>query len=200
MTRLFYLTFLGEPRFHEDHDHHVHESPAVMLTPLKILAFLSVVGGFLSVPHLSWLDRWLEPVVPAHEAAESAVFGLEWIMMAVSVLGAAIGIAAAFKLYKKLSQAEALEKQFKPLHSILENKWYVDEIYQGLIIQPIHKASELIWKYVDVLIIDGFVLSFGKIAEWLGGRFRLLQTGSIQIYVLMILFGLIAIAGYLTYG
>lgn len=218
MTRLFSLTFLGSPRFeekaghhghdHDDHghdDHHsggsVHESPAVMVIPLQILAVLSAVGGLFGIPHMSAIEHWLEPVIPAHEAASAAVEGsMEWVLMGVSVAGAVFGIFFALGLYKNLTRAEGWAKRFSALHEILEEKWYIDEIYQMIIVRPIHWLSVALWKGFDVAVIDRVVLGFGKASEWTGSTLRVIQTGSIQLYALMLLLGLVATAGYLIYG
>lgn len=235
MTRLFYLTFLGKPRFeekkqssskvlahpsshgaahgaahgvaseagHDDHGHGhggVHESPAVMVVPLQILAVASAIGGFMGIPHMSWLEHWLEPVIPEHEMAAGISPSMEWILMGVSVLGAVIGIAYAFNLYEDLKKAEALRKRFAGLNKILENKWYIDELYQAVIVNPIRALSQGLWKFIDVNVIDRFVLGTGKVSEWTGQSLRVIQTGSIQVYAFMIAIGLIATVGYLVYG
>jgi NADH-quinone oxidoreductase subunit L len=214
MTRLFFLTFLGNPRFKEENAHHdhsghhdghhgsggVHESPAVMTIPLQILAVLSAIGGLIAIPHFSWLEHWLEPVIPAHAATELVAPGMEWVLMAVSVAGAVFGIGFALNFYKDLGKVKAVSQKFAVFHRLLENKWYIDEIYQALFIRPIQKLSELLWKGFDVAVIDRIVLGFGRVSEWTGETIRLMQTGSIQIYAFMLLIGLVATAGYLIYG
>jgi NADH-quinone oxidoreductase subunit L len=227
MTRLFYLTFLGTPRFKEEnsHEHHghqddhhshgkqddhghsghhgssgVHESPSVMVVPLQVLAVLSAIGGFMGIPHLSWLEHWLEPVIPAHEAVHHVAPFMEWVLMAVSVLGAVVGIMFALNFYKDLVRAKAWANRFAVIHRLLENKWYVDEIYQFLFIRPIQWLSTVLWKGFDVGFIDRIVVGFGKVSEWTGETVRVIQTGSIQIYAFMLLLGLVVTAGYLIYG
>lgn len=205
MTRLFYLTFLGKSRFSESSSHGghggVHESSALMTVPLMVLAFLSAVGGFMGIPHLSWLEHWLEPVIPAHEAATStSILGLELGLMAFSVVLAAFGISIAFKLYQDLKRVKALGQKFSGVHRLLMNKWYVDEIYQTLIIHPIQVVSDVLWRRFDVGVIDYIVVGFGKVSTRTGQTLRLIQTGSIQIYALILLLGLVVTAGYLIYG
>ncbi|MBC7691249.1 MAG: NADH-quinone oxidoreductase subunit L [Methylotenera sp.] len=224
MTRLFYLTFLGQPRFkevagpgkshaaHDSHGHdshakpkdgaiHVHESPLSMTGPLMVLAVLSAVGGLIGIPHMSWLEKWLEPVIPeAAEAATHMVPSMEWVLMGVSVLGAVLGIAYAFNLYKDLAKAAKLKQRYAGLHKILENKWYVDEFYQGVIVRPIFNLSQALWKNFDVAVIDRVVLGFGRVTQWTGQSARTIQTGSIQVYAFVLLIGLVASVGYLIYG
>ncbi|MBI2567880.1 MAG: NADH-quinone oxidoreductase subunit L [Candidatus Schekmanbacteria bacterium] len=215
MTRLFSLTFLGTPRFQEHgahghgdgHGHGtgagagVHESPAVMILPLAVLALLSAVGGFIGVPHASWLDEWLDPVIHSqHELAAGVSGSTEWLLMGVSVAGAAIGIFFALRLYADLARAEALRKRFAGLHQALVNKWYVDELYDHLFVRPIHALSQGLWKGFDVAVIDRIVLGIGYVTQWTGQTVRVVQTGSTQVYAFMFVVGLIATVGYLIYG
>ncbi|MBS1963328.1 MAG: NADH-quinone oxidoreductase subunit L [Bdellovibrionales bacterium] len=228
MTRMFYLTFMGTPRFneaamganghghHDDHGHDhghsddhghghgpkgVHESPALMTIPLVVLAVLSIVGGFIGIPHHSWLEHWLEPVIPGHaEGAFSVGETGELVLMIVSVLAAAGAIAYAWKTYTNLKSAEARKKKHAKLHEALENKWYVDEAYEATFIQPIYELSVKLWKGFDVGVIDRIVLGFGRVSQWTGQAARTLQTGSIQVYAIMLLFGLVMTLAYLIKG
>jgi NADH-quinone oxidoreductase subunit L len=200
MTRLFWLTFMGEPRF-DSHHVHPHESPMTMLLPLIILAIASVVGGFMGFPHASWIEGWLEPVIPVHEGASlNMMAGMEYILMAVSVIGAAAGIFVARNIYMNLKVAEGLKKRFSVLHKTLENKWYIDEIYEATLVRPIQMLSQALWKGFDVAVIDRIVVGFGKVSEWSGQTIRVIQTGSIQIYAFALLLGIIATVGYLIHG
>jgi NADH-quinone oxidoreductase subunit L len=171
-----------------------------MVVPLQVLAVLSAIGGFMGIPHLSWLEHWLEPVIPAHEAVHHVAPFMEWVLMAVSVLGAVVGIMFALNFYKDLVRAKAWANRFAVIHRLLENKWYVDEIYQFLFIRPIQWLSTVLWKGFDVGFIDRIVVGFGKVSEWTGETVRVIQTGSIQIYAFMLLLGLVVTAGYLIYG
>lgn len=226
MTRLFILTFLGDPRFKEvqdtghghgqglghghggDHENSkhsngisVHESPAVMIIPLQILAVLSVLGGFMGIPHFSWIGHWLESVIPEHTAlAEGVSPSMEWVLMAVSVAGAGLGMFIAFKIYRDIKFAEKLKQQWHTIHLAMENKWYIDEIYEALIVKPVHALSVGLWKGFDVAVIDRMVLGFGRVSMWTGQTLRLIQTGAVQIYGFMFLLGVIATVGYLIYG
>ena len=120
--------------------------------------------------------------------------------MGVSVLGAVIAISFALKLYADLSRAKALATQFAGIRKAMENKWYVDEIYEAVFIRPIRAFSEFLWKAVDVGVIDRVVLGFGKASEWTGQTVRVIQTGSIQLYAFVLLAGIVVSVGYLIYG
>ena len=228
MTRLFSLTFLGQPRFkeahgdshdhahghghdhgaHQDHHHgqnsegiHVHESPALMTVPLIVLALLSAVAGWMGLPHASWLEHWLEPVI-AHEHAirEGVAPAMEWVLMGVSVAGAVFGIWFALSTYRNLATAERRKQSHATIHRILENKWYVDEFFEATIVRPIQRLCGFLWKRIDVGVIDRLVLGFGRVSERSGQTARLAQTGSIQFYAVMIVFGFLLTVGYLVYG
>lgn len=216
MTRLFALTFLGSPRFDEkklgahghglDHENAgdgpkgVHESPLTMVGPLQVLAVLSAIGGFIGIPHLSWLEHWLEPVLGAHAASGAVAPSMEWALMIVSVLGAVLGIMGALKLYANLAKAESLAKSWPTLHRLLENKWYVDEIYDAVFVRPIKALSNFLWKGFDVAVIDRVVVGIGRASAWTGQAVRVVHTGSLQLYALVLLIGIVVSAGYLIYG
>src|SRR6266852_6216827 len=166
MFRLIFLTFGGTPRFDEHHVH-VHESPWSMLGPLVILAVLSTIGGWFALPALfrgpDYLANFLAPVFVGHEAAEAAgegaAYQLELILAAVAVVTALIGLAFAYWLYlKRPEKADGLAKSLKPAYTTLLNKYYVDEIYAAVVVEPLVWAStNVFWKAADVAGIDGAV-------------------------------------------
>jgi NADH-quinone oxidoreductase subunit L len=209
MSRLFFLTFLGKPRTSEAE--HAHESPWVMTGPLMVLAVLSALGGFMGVPavisealgahDLNWLGHWLNPVVPHHVAViEGASHSLEWALMGMSVAGALVGIFLAKGLYFDLTRAERLKARFSALHRVLTNKWYVDELYQAVLVRPIVAFSRALWRGFDAGLIDGIVNGFGRVSLWTGQAVRTIQTGSLQTYAIMALLGLLMTVGYFIYG
>lgn len=207
MTRLYVLTFHGKFRGgHGDHhgDHHAHEpheTPMLMVTPLLVLALLSAIGGFMGIPHMSWLAHWLEPVIPHHSGFRPGVeASMEWVLMGLSVVGAIVGIVAAWKVFSNLKTPEGLKKRHAGVHKLLANKWYVDEIYEAVAVKPIHDFSVFLWKKFDVAVIDRVVLGFGRVSAWTGSQLRVIQSGSLQVYALMLLVGLVITLGYVVYG
>ena len=189
---------------HDDDHHHapsgVHESPWTMTVPLQVLAVLSVVGGLMGIPHMSWLDGFLSSVIPAHTAPEGVAPAMEWVLMAVSLAGAGLGIFAAVRIFSDLKAAEVMAARWSGIRKTLENKWYVDEIYEALFVRPVHKLSEFLWKSFDIAVIDRVILGFGRASEWAGQTVRVVQTGSIQVYAMMLLAGLVLTVGYMIYG
>jgi len=203
MTRLFYLTFLGDKTRSSVHP---HESPLTMTFPLMILAVLSVFGGALGIPavmaeHAHWLDGWLHHTVFSIPHADfTASHATEVGLMVLSSLVALVGIALAFVTYRQPDVAEARKKKFLSLHNTLTNKWYFDEVYQALIVEPTKSFSVFLWKAIDVLFIDRIVLGFGKISMWGGQVARSLQTGSLQVYALFLVLGVCMALGVQIYA
>jgi NADH-quinone oxidoreductase subunit L len=197
MMRLTCLTFLGAERF-DHHEKHPHESPAVMVVPLVILAGLSVLGGYIGFPGHSWLAEWLSPVVGAHHEEHDS---MAWIVMAVSTLVAFAGLGAGYWLYViRPELAKNARESLRPAYNLLFNKYYVDELYETIIVRPIHGLATAAWKYFDVIVVDGAVLAVARVSRFAGEVARLMQTGAIQVYAAFIILGLAATVGYLIYG
>jgi NADH-quinone oxidoreductase subunit L len=202
MFRLVTLTFEGERRF--DHHHlHPHEAPKTMTVPLIILAGLSMVGGFVGIPHFSAIEHWLEPVFsPAQYklmAAEHDSGFLEYLLMAVSIAIAAAGIYTARWVYLQRIELEAaFAKNFPRIYRILLNKYYVDEVYDAVIIDPTIKVSEeILWKGIDVTMIDGLVNGSAKLIGAIAQGFRKIQTGVAQSYAIVFVGGILFVITWL---
>lgn len=223
MMRVTALTFFGEPRFNpktlgaghghghgshhdeeDDHGHHakpgVHESPSVMIIPLVVLAALSIFAGFLGVPEHSAIEHWLAPVVGEHAAAEGAASAM-YAFMAISAVIGACGLGLGYFMY--VIRPEIPKKIFESAglaYKVLYNKYYIDELYDAVIVRPIKAVAMVCWKVFDVIIVDGTVLAFGRVSRLSGEVARLIQTGAIQVYATFIILGLMATVGYLIYG
>lgn len=198
MTRLTCLTFLGKPRFDSKHVH-PHESPLTMTIPLMVLALASMLAGFVGIPGSSWLAHWLSPVVGEHHGGEHD--NMEYILMGVSVAIAIIGVSTAYYFYvKKPEVPKNFKEKFKGAYKVLLNKYYIDELYESIVVKPIYNISQVFWKVVDVVLVDGFIVGLGRASKAAGEVARLVQTGAIQVYAVFILMGLIATVGYLIYG
>jgi len=174
--RAMFMTFLGSYRGHE----HPHESPPVMWIPLAILAILSLVGGLLIK-----IPDFLLHFFPVSEVPEDAS------LMYISVASGLIGILVAWFLYvARPAMADSLASAFKFLYTPLYNKYYVDEIYDATVVNPIVGGSRwVLWKGADAGLIDGAVNGVGTVARGVGGILRLLQSGNIRSYATWILFG-----------
>jgi NADH-quinone oxidoreductase subunit L len=207
MFRMIFSVFYGAPRMDAAVMHHLHESPKVMTMPLVILAVLSIIGGWIGIPHINQFEHWLEPAltrfVPAgvslHAGAHEGSFNLELGLMALSIVVAVIGIFIAHKIYiAKAGAADRLAAKFSGIYNLLQRKWYVDEIYEALFVRPLLWLSEnFFWKIFDVKIIDGAVNGTAKLFGGIASVLRRWQTGIVQHYAVTVVLGLIVILGYL---
>ena len=201
MTRLMAMTFWGASRVPKET--HPHEAPPTMYIPLIVLAVLSVFAGWLGVPHglatflpghpSNILEGWLEHIVRPVPGLEHGSLSLEMTLMAVSVLLAGVSAFVAYYMYAvKPNTAAVLARSLGPLHRLVANKYYVDEIYQKLFIQPLISLSRIIWSKADVGVIDRATYKVSDFVRSAGEGLRSLQTGQLQTYTLMIVMGVVA--------
>ncbi len=208
MTRLMALTFWGESRVPKEI--HPHESPRVMTVPLIFLAFLSIVGGWLGIPHVisavlpghpsHILEHWLAPLVSTVDLGTPSVT-LEWILIGFSVLLAIACGAFAYHLYiDNPDQPKRLVQKIHPLYRLVHNKYFVDEIYMGKIVSPLVDISKGLWFYIDVNLIDRVTYVLTDFMKNCGGGLRLLQNGNMQQYAFYIVLGLIGMMTIIFVG
>lgn len=191
MFRLYFLTFNGTFRGTHDQEHHLHESPAAMTIPLIVLAILSIVGGYVGLPEVMSehhaLEAFLRPVVTNFGEGHLAA-GTEWMLMVISVVAAVIMIIVAWTVNRKPSFAENTG-----LGKVLENKWYLDELYDAIIVRPIEALSNVLDKFAERKGIDGIVNGVGKTVKWGGDRMRLLQSGQVGFYIFIMVMGIVVL-------
>ena len=200
MTRLMLYTFHGLNRTGEKEQGHLHEAPWVMTGPLVVLGILSAAGGLLNWPAIwggnAWLHHWLEPVIGPHATEAALSHGTEITLVAIAVVVAATGIIAAWRMLKPAALVPArsapAERGFA---RVLRNKWYIDEIYDRLVVRPIVWLSrEVLWKRVDQQAIDGAAVNgAGRGARALGWANRWLQTGQVGMYVVLFVVGVLLV-------
>jgi len=235
MWRLMNMTFYGKSRVAPEVAKHIHESPPSMTVPLSLLALGSIFAGWVGVPKL-WtifgesfrgFEHWLAPSF-ATAAVEAAREGphdasVEWTLMGLSVAVAIVGIVVARYFYHhKPEIPDSIEKAVKPLHSLLYNKWYVDEIYDFLFVNGLCKGGGEALGAFDRNVVDGGVNGAGwltrfsaKVSMWwdtwiVDGAVRftaffvkmlsypvcILQTGRVQAYAFFVVIGVLAMFGY----
>jgi NADH-quinone oxidoreductase subunit L len=204
MFRLVFLTFFGKERLEPDAKAHLHESPKVMTIPLAILAFCSIFAGYAGLPvvlgrNVNLFDRFLEPVIhAAHEAHLS--LGSEWLLILASVAVALIGIFVAYVFYLRKPQIpHTLVSRFPLIYKLLYNKYYVDEIYDAAVVNPIVRGSDLVYRNFDLKVIDGALNGTAASANFFGRILSVLQTGLIKDYALVFLLGAIILLGYVLF-
>ena len=189
----------GAPAHHAGH---LHDAPPAMAFALIVLAIGSVAAGYVGVPPAlggsNWFERFLEPSFGVTSAEEVAEHGVELTLMLVSIAAAVagIGIAMYFFLRNRLA-ADRIADRFAGVRELLLNKYYVDEIYDAAVVQPIRIVSEdALWKVVDVRLIDGTVNGVGETVSGVAERVRRLQSGSVRTYAASLFFGVVLILGY----
>lgn len=199
MFRMLYLTFYGKFRGTHEQEHHLHESPPSMTFPLIILAILSALGGLLGLPEFLHLPNWMhhqigEVIIMKGKSLITLSHEVELILMILAVLAAASSIFFAYNLYLKNKVLPvAKESELKGWQRLIYNKFYVDEIYEAIIRKPIDAVSEILYKYVDVAIIDGVVNGVGSAVKGVGSVVRLAQNGNIGFYIISMVMGIVFI-------
>ena len=193
MFRLIFVTFYGESRVESGVAAHLHESPPVMWVPLAILAIPSALIGLLLGwgGHNSWFHHFTEHVFPkAHGEASGNML----VFMGISSVVGLAGIAFAWMRYReRVPSAEPTHA----LHKLVANKYYIDEVYNAVIVQPIKNGSHyLLWRILDTGLIDGIVNGVAAAIRLIGGTLRRLQTGLVQAYIVSMVVGIVLFLAY----
>ncbi len=213
MFRLCFVTFFGKPRDQQKFDH-AHESPKVMTIPLMVLAFLSIFAGWVGIP---WLKHGYSSFVYHHAPHHVEP---NYLLMIISTVVALSGIYLAYAMYHKKSiSPEKLKAKFAFPYKVLYNKYYFDELYHAIIINPLLKLCDFFFVKLDVGVVDWLVNGWGNftvflsdVQEWfdshivdgavnglayvtkgIGSGLRRVQTGQLQNYAFVIFFGLVLI-------
>jgi NADH-quinone oxidoreductase subunit L len=235
MFRLMYMTFGGESRVAPGV--HVHESPRSMTVPLMVLAAGSILAGWIGTPvafgpvheALPSLEHWLAPAIAAEPAAHGAAGAevhhdttMEWLLMLISVTVAVGGILLARKVFDRRIEGDPMERALGPAHSLLYNKYYVDEIYNTIFVDGLAKGggsalsrfdasvidgavngagwltrfTSTVSIWWDTWIVDGAVRLTGFVVRFASYPVRMLQTGMLQNYAFFVVLGVLAILGY----
>ncbi len=223
MGRQIWMVFFGEPRHAAAA--HAEESPRVITIPLMILAVLSIVGGALNLPGVHTLTAWLEHTIEVH-AGEFV-----WSVAIISTVLALVAIYISWFIYGRnplmAGEIDPLKRRLGAAFTVLENKWYVDELYNAIIVTPYVRISQFLadvidWRfwhdwfhekaiagtynwlsnialnrYADQQGIDAVANGLGNITQWLSAALRKIQNGFVRSYALSVLLGVVLIIGYL---
>jgi NADH-quinone oxidoreductase subunit L len=213
MFRLLFLSFFGAPRYDQAHAH-VHESPRSMLVPLVVLAALSLAGGWVGIPESlrgrDAFEHFLSPafvaaekvapeVTPQHAAEYSRQ--LELLLMGGAIFGAALGVVVAWRRFL-LGRPGWLEGTAlrNAAQRFLANKYYVDEIYDAVVVWPIHWLSNTVfWQALDVRVVDGAANGLADAARAAGRRLRQIQSGNTRSYAAWVVIGAVALTTFLIW-
>ncbi len=204
--RLLIMTFHGAPRAGHDTMAHVHESPAVMLIPIGVLAIGALVAGFAGYNAFvgdDWRQFWGASIVvlPEHPVLEDAHHVPTWVVL-MPLIAAVSGIALAVVMYAlRPDLPRVLAERFRAIYVFVLNKWYFDELYNAVFVRPSFRIGRGLWKGGDNFVIDGFGPDgIAAVTSDLARRTRLLQTGYVYHYAFAMLIGLVVIiTTYLLY-
>ncbi len=197
MFRLLFLTFSGSFRGTEDQKSHLHESPISMTLPLMVLAVLSIIGGFIGVPEVlggtNWLANYLAPVIAT--VGEKEVHALshstELTLMKISTSLVFLTIIIAYIIYVSKKIMPLPEGKESGIQKLIYNKYYIDELYDSIIVKPLRLLSDFSGKILDNTIVDGIVNGVGKSVEVGSKVLRYSQSGSISNYLFIMVIGII---------
>jgi NADH-quinone oxidoreductase subunit L len=210
MTRMMIYTFHGPNRTGEKELQHLHEAPWIMTGPLVVLGVLTAIGGWLNIPEfveflgpVGKLDHWLEPVVgPATALVTAGATHLsanaEYLLVAAAVIIAVSGIVLAWARLKPETLVPKREApQEEGIERVVLDKFYVDEIYDETIVQPVVSVSRgLLWRGIDVGLIDGLGVNgsayLAKFVGFIGSQF---QSGKLGTYAWVLTIGVLAVLG-----
>ncbi len=202
MFRLLYLTFFRQFRGTAEQLHHLHESPAAMTLPLIMLALLAAAGGLLNIPEVfvgnSWLSGFLSPVFADAKAVAvlpvPVSHATEWLLMGATLAGSLVMILWAWQRYVKLEKgltADDARRSF-PVQ-LMSKKYYIDELYDFIIVKPLLWTSRILHEVVELRFIDRIVNGLGSMVVWTGNTVRYIQTGNVGFYMFIMILGIILI-------
>jgi len=193
--RQIVLVFFGEAR--SQAAKHASESPKVVTIPLLVLAALSILGGLVNFPGLSWLESWL-----AHTLGDMSSVGFLWSVAGSSFALALLGLGLAWLIYGRkpltVGQADPLQRGLGPVFTGMQHKWWVDELYTFLFLNPYNAIAQFTAYPLDQTVINGAGDGLGAGAAGLGTWLRRFQNGHVRSYALWMLVGLAAILTYLV--
>lgn len=203
MVRLFTLTFYGQNKSSVEHP---HEAPPFMALSLIVLAFLSLGGGLIGIPHAlhfilpfdNFLEHFLGPLFSKEGAVHHVVsLSTEYLLMGITISATLIVASLTFFLYHTQEQWLTLMKyKFSKLYSVISHKYYIDELYDFLFVIPLKKGSQFLLNVMDLLIIDGAVNGLAKINSYFSTKLSLMQNGNLQTYVFGFMIGVMVIFIY----
>lgn len=195
MFRLYSMTFQGSFRGTHEQEHHLHESPAAMTIPLVILAIFSFAGGLVGIPEVLMhgghqLNEFLAPVF-AESTRRMTPHSIDHTLELILMFGLmAIILIVIILAWKKFSGYQKTDAEETGLGKVLQNKWYVDELYEAVITKPVNAFGKGLEK-LDRFGIDWVVNGVGRSVQYASRQFRLLQSGQVGSYILLMVLGMI---------
>ncbi len=192
MMRLYYVVFRGEERMSGQVKSHVHESPKIITVPLIILCVLAIVGGVINIPELFNGDKlmmhYLSGIIPMQDHHLEA--STEWMLMAFASIAIILAIVAAKIKYLERNSVPETDAQLKGMGKVLNSKYYIDEIYNAVIVKPLFTFSNFLYKVFDLKVVDAFVNNVGTLSNYFSRQIKIIQTGNISFYLFMMALGM----------
>ncbi len=185
MFRLLWLTFMGASRMSHEVEHHVHESPISMTGVLMLLALLSAGGGYIAIPHFLEAQIPLPPIVESLEHYEHTL-----LIVSIVLAFAGLGLAA-FMFGGPASRPEAIKQALQPVHRLLSGKYFVDELYDRVIVKPLAWFSDVVLLRGSDKMLDGSLNGLASLAQRTAGVLSRVQTGSLHLYALLVMVGIV---------
>jgi NADH-quinone oxidoreductase subunit L len=197
MFRLYYMTFQGKFRGTHEQEHHLHESPGAITFPLIVLAILAVFAGYVGLPEVfgakNLLAEYLAPVfAPSAPFAEvhHLEHNTEWLLMGLSSVLVIITIFMARSWFRNYEDTGVQRTGFA---KVLENKWYVDELYDAIIVKPLMGLSRFFEEAIEKSGIDRLINGVGRSVYWGSQQARLLQNGQVGFYIFAMVIGMVVL-------
>ncbi len=209
MFRLVFMTFFGEQKTDARAKDHIPESPLTITIPLMVLGFLAVVGGYVGVPAVlggsNRFEHFLAPVFEhsqhLYELEAHGSHATEYMMMAISVIIAVVGIFIAWNMYiKNTTLPGKITARFAGAYKVVFNKWYIDELYDFVFVNPCKNIGTFLWRGIDVRIVDGIVNGCAYVIKGIGAGLRYTQSGYLYNYAMAMVVGVVVIVGYYIFG
>lgn len=205
MFRLYFLTFTGSFRGTHKQEHHLHESPFSMTLPLMVLAGFSIVGGFIGMPEIFHfphaLAEFMNPLYEGSKAVNPEFGGTpidhstEWMLMGISVVAAVVSIVYAYSKFGGSKNVPAEDSEITGLQKTIYNKYYIDEAYWGIFVNPVKRLSNVFANIIEPKGFDGAVNGIGGFINTFSGVARKLQAGGTGFYLFAMVIGIAVILG-----
>ncbi len=209
MFRLVFMTFFGEQKTDARAKDHIPESPLTITIPLMVLGFLALVGGYVGVPAIlggsNHFEHFLAPVFEhsqhLHHIEAHGAHATEYLLMAISVIIAVVGIFIAWYMYiKNTSLPAKITEKFSCAYKVVFNKWYIDELYDFVFVNPCKQIGLFLWRGIDVRVVDGIVNGCAYVIKGIGAGLRYTQSGYLYNYAMAMVVGVVLIVGYYIFG
>jgi NADH-quinone oxidoreductase subunit L len=197
MLRLYFVVFQGKDRMDSKVASHIHESPMIMLFPLFVLAILSVFGGLMNIPELfhgtKWLENFITPIVSMSDVHLD--HSTEWMLLGISLVAIlVVGYIAYHKYVRSSIVPESdIQTEQMPIGRLLKEKFYVDELYNAIIVKPIFSISKMVMSFFEEKVIYQITNGSGQLTLFLSGAIRKTQNGFISYYLFAMALGVLGI-------